>query len=128
MRSDEALKYRNVTAAAMLRHVRIVTKNNTVQLWLGDTHIANVEPDSIAAIALQAFAADQPDALRIAGEGKAPERPKYQPPQVTLLEAAEALLTKLETSTYNSEPMDKDYRWYGEADVLRQAIQREKAK
>lgn len=55
--------HRNVTTEAMLRHIRVVTKDNSVQLWFGDTHITNVEPDSISAIALQAFAADQPHAL-----------------------------------------------------------------
>ncbi len=62
---EEERVYRNVTAEAMLRHVRVVTKDNTVQLWLGATHIVNVEPESIPAIALQAFAADQPHALSV---------------------------------------------------------------
>jgi hypothetical protein len=54
---------------------------------------------------------------------RSPKHPKYQPPQVTLLEAAEALLARMDES-----PNGTAHRLYGEADVLRQAIQREKAK
>lgn len=48
---------------------------------------------------------------------------KFEPPQVTLLEAAEALLARLEEYPYGIPSHAR-----GEADVLRQAIQREKAK
>lgn len=53
----------------------------------------------------------------------APERPAFNPPQVTLLEAAEALLARMDESLNGTA-----HRLYGEADVLRQAIQRERAK
>lgn len=54
---------------------------------------------------------------------RAPARPKYQPPQVTLLQAAEALLARMEEYPYGIPS-----HAHGEAEVLRQAIQREKAK
>lgn len=65
-RHDEAmersLRERNANPLALLRHIRVRTKEHSVQLWLGDTHIANLEPDSLPAIALQSFAYDR-DAL-----------------------------------------------------------------
>lgn len=54
---------------------------------------------------------------------RAAQAPKFEPPQVTLLQAAEALIAKLDECGVHVAIG----RFYGEADVLRQAIQREKA-
>lgn len=53
------------------------------------------------------------------------ERPAFKPAQVTLLETAEALLIALEERA--DDFLLRGYL-HGEIDVLRQAIQRERAK
>ena len=53
------------------------------------------------------------------------ERPAFKPAQVSLLEAAVALLARMDDVM---QPHIIHSSFYGEVDVLRQAIQREKAK
>ena len=108
MTTESALRHRNVTPEAMLRHVRVVTKDNTVQLWMGGTHIANVEPDSIPAIALQSFAADQP--LALARSSSSAER--------GMREALEGFVAKIDPAIL----VERDLPMSPLADELRAAL------